>query len=763
MHIPKRIIRLAQDRALSSFSVLSEQTVVEADALATKAMLDTAFGQRKELDEVRAFLRSEGRTLRTRIDRHFASLLERAMVTMHVDTRRSSNLDIDYATLTLIDDDVVVRQIEVDRVVARLRDAEPVPLGRLNLTIAVMHDDPDARERENPFRPYLLGRALYEGVRELVFDPARGKIVFDLLGQSMTRCLPGFYAGILEVFEAGGITARLVARPGAMSRAERERMAWRDAADQLRDWRPGGGPAPVDVDYPDRARMLPLLERLRQFQQNGGGGGGAGGGGGGMASGAGDAVGREHDLVDVIWNLFHKPKSAPGAPADAPPAESDAGSPVEVALLKLQREIAAGGASPAPRALRDQLEAVATADELRLVEVVILLFEAMLQDDMLSKPLQSQLARLLVPFTRAVLIQPDLLHDGRHPARALVDRIGSIGVGVTPDMEPYNAIDKEVQSVIGAVLELFANDMHMFSDAEHALDVHVSALLAASDPRIARCAAAVDEAQLASRRLAGATSSLSAKLQPLQIDPRVADFILGTWARVLSQPGEGSQASIALLPDLLWSAQAKVTPEERSAMMRMLPELVAKVRAGMASIWLPEAPSKAAFDRLVAVHMDVLGNKQALARQPLTLDEFRTHFADFAIDTAKVAGSAKDGWIGLFELEAAMIRRDAKIKLNARSAARMPQASDAEYLAWARPGNGFEIMVDDAYCQAVLSAVTDDNSAFLFTAAKGETQVLYLRGTLLDAFETTHVRPLEFAPLFDRAVSTLMAGAETLS
>ena len=749
MHIPKRIIRLAKDRALSSFSVLSEQTVVEADTLATKAMLDANSLQLRELNEVRGFLRGEGRTLRTRVDRHFAGLLDRAMLTMHVDTRRSASKEIDYATLTLIDDDVVVRQIEVDRIVARLREAEPVPLGRLNLTIATLHDDHEVRERENPFRPYLLGRALYEGLRELMWDDVRAKLMFDTLGQAMARRLPGFYAGILEVFEAGGITARLVARPGAMSRAQRDRLAWQDAATQLRDGLAAGQPLGLEAGDAEQTRLLPKLERLRQFQ---------------LGASAGGVAAREQDLVDVVWNMFHKPKAAKALLQAARAQQGEVRSPLDAALFKLQQEIAAGGASPPPLALRALLGDLPVAEEQsRLMEVVALLFDSMVQDELLPKPLQSYLARLFLPFLRAALLQPDLLHDARHPARSLLDRIGSVGVGVTPDMDTYHAIGKEVQSVIGAVLDLFDDDMHMFSDAESALDTHVSALLAANDPRIARCAAAVDEAQVASRRLAGATASLSARLQPLQSDPRVADFILGTWARVLSQPGEGSQASIDLLPDLLWSAQAKVTLEERAEMMRMLPELVRKVREGMASIWLPEAPSKAAFDRLVAVHMDVLGNKQALARRPLTLDEFRAHFADFQIDTASVAGTAKDGWIGLFELEAAMIRRDAKIKLNARSAVRMPLSTDAEYLMWARPGNGFEIKIDYRYRQAILSAVSDDDSAFLFTAAKGETQVLYLRGPLLEAFEYTYVRPIEFAPLFDRAVASLMAGAETLS
>ena len=223
MHIPKRIIRLAKDRALSSFSSLAEQTVVEADTMTTRAMSEASPAELRNLSTVRAFLRGEARTLRGRMDRHFAGLLERAMQTMHVDLRNTKNVEINYETLTLIDDDVVTRQIEVDRMVARLRDAEPIALGRVNLTIAMMHNDSDARERENPFRPYLLARSLYEALRELMWEESQSKLLYDTLGQAMALRLPGFYAGILEVFEAGGVTARLTARPSAMTRADIER------------------------------------------------------------------------------------------------------------------------------------------------------------------------------------------------------------------------------------------------------------------------------------------------------------------------------------------------------------------------------------------------------------------------------------------------------------------------------------------------------------------------------------------------------------
>lgn len=768
MHIPKRIIRLARDRALSSFSSLAEQIVVEADTLNSRAMGDAGAAQLRELGTVRAFLRGEARNLRGRMDRHFAGLLERAMLTMHADERSDARQAINYDTLTLVDDDVVTRQIDIDRLVARLREAEAVPLGRVNLTIAILHNDREARERENPFRPYLLARALYEGLREVIWDEAQSKLLFEALGAAMAKRLPGFYTGIVEVFEAGGVTARLTARPSAMSRAERDRLAWQRAAQHLLGKGGAGaggaagphpgpslglgpgaglrGGAPPQADQAAQDRLLPRLQRLRDIH----------------AAGAEAGLGaRQQDLLEVVWNIFHQPMGGHAERRLSGPRQR---GPLDQALFALQLEVGAGAAPPQPLALREQLaHAEADAAQRRTMDIVALLFESMLHDDMLADAIKPQLGRLYLPILRAALIEPSLLHDDQHPARRLLDRLGTLGTQAPEGAPGGAALEPELESIISTVLDLFDDDMHLFADADKAIDDHVSARLAAADPRIAVLGEAVAEAVDDSARLARTGGALSRVLQPLQVDPRLADFILGTWARVLSQSGPGAEAGAALLPELLWSAQEKTTAEDRAALMRMLPDLVRRVREGMASIALPEAPSKAAFDRLVAVHMDVLGNRQESARSLMSLAQFRQHFRDFAIDAPNLFPEQGDSWLGKFELEAALARRGESVQLRAKAAARLAQASDAGLLSWARTGARFEIKVDGRYSHALLCAVSAPDHAFVFTVAGLPEQVLYLRGPLLEEMENYSLRPLEYAPLFDRAVESLMAGAESLS
>ncbi len=468
MHIPSRIIRHAKDYALHSFSALAEQTVVEADTLTTRAMGGAHGVEMSNLVVVRGFLRGEARTLRARMDRHFAGLLDRAMITMHAYQHRGSPQEIDYNTLTLIDDDVVTSQIEIERMVGRLRDAEPVELGRVNLTIAIMHNDREARERENPFRPYLLARALYEALRELMWEESQSKLLYDSLGIAMANRLPGFYAGILEVFESGGITARLTARPSAVSKVDSERAAWKRAAQQMRGYSPPGvRVTPLTAEQQQvQDRLLPKLERLNGLQT----------GGDGMGA-------RKQDLVDVIWDIFHKPK---GTRVPRPERGGER-EPLDLTLLGLQQEIAAGMAPPAPLALYAMLDASEVGPEhKRIMDVVALLFESVVADDMVGAPMQRQLARLYLPFVRAALQYPELLYEAQHPVRRLLDRLGSVGAGVPPASPCHAGVQQEVHNIVGSVLDLFDDDLHLFGDSESALDSHVSALLAGADGNLYR-------------------------------------------------------------------------------------------------------------------------------------------------------------------------------------------------------------------------------------------------------------------------------------
>ncbi len=763
MHIPERLIRLAKQRALAGFSALVEKTLTATDALLSKAAQLPATDQRGS-NAARALLRSEGSKLRTRMSEHYAAYLDRAVETMHKDLRAGLH-NINADNLTLIDDDVVIRQMEVDRLVMRLRDADSISLGRINLTIAQLHGESEVRERENPFRPYLLARALHEGLREIALDDATQKLLFDTMSVAMASQLQGFYPGILDVFESGGLTSRLTARPTAMTRAQRDRLAWQRASEQLLDHAENVKRGIDNPQHAAQSRMLPKLRRLMTMQAGDGGAGGV------RATPRHQA----HELQDLVWEVFKQPKLAkfPRLASGDGDGAPEPRSLLDMQLMQMQRAAARDLAldDPAtvqlqPLELREKITDTAASGPVKItLDLVSLLFESIVHDDHVPAPVRKQLGLLQVPFVRAALLDPSMLHESSHPARRLLDRIATVSAGVPEGSAAFPALQTQIGRALGAVLDQFDSDTSVFSDAEEALDMFVSKLMPSGDPALARCTQAICDAEAGAARLPDTVAALNELLDPLHVDPRLHAFVTDTWAGVLAYAAPQALAGLQeLLPELLWSAQEKTNPAERSVLMRMLPELVRRVREGLATIGLKELASKAALDLLVSVHMDVLGNKQFPAIRHMSLDEWRERFADFAPGRAPAA-MPKNTRVEVTRaaLDAALQRCSASATLFMEQSNTLPHASENEWLAMARAGAGFELMLDGTFTPARLSQVSPRRSLYLFSLDGKGKPVIFTRAALLEAMRSGALQSAEYAPLYERAVESLLAGADSLS
>src|SRR5690606_8366144 len=139
----------------------------------------------------------------------YTGYIERGMQTMYRDLRQEMH-EISADTLALVDDDTVMRQIEVERRVLRLREADQQSLGRLNLMIAQLHGAHDVRERENPFRPYLMARTLHDTLSDMAQSPDVCTALFDHLSGALAAQLPAYFTTIRDVFESSGVHARLL-------------------------------------------------------------------------------------------------------------------------------------------------------------------------------------------------------------------------------------------------------------------------------------------------------------------------------------------------------------------------------------------------------------------------------------------------------------------------------------------------------------------------------------------------------------------------
>ncbi len=92
-------------------------------------------------------------------------------------------------------------------------------------------------------------------------------------------------------------------------------------------------------------------------------------------------------------------------------------------------------------------------------------------------------------------------------------------------------------------------------------------------------------------------------------------------------------------------------------------------------------------------------------------------------------------------------------------------ASDEGWLAQMRIGVGVEILIDGQHVPARLAWVSTQRTLFLFVPVleKEVKPLVYSSISILKAMRDGILRPFEYAPLFERAVESLMIGVESLS
>jgi hypothetical protein len=699
----KHIVRLAQQQALASFAELVAQMLVETNVLLGNAVRNAAPAEQTALNTARYWLGDRERAVRELMLAKFAVLLERAMETMHTDLRAGLH-DIRADMLSLVEDDVMTRQVELDRLALRLRDVDEMSLGRINLTIASLHGVSKVRERENPFRPYLAARALYESVRESVKEAPVAKVLFEHMAAAMANRLPGYYAAILAHFEARGLDARLLAQPSELTRAQRERLT-------------------------------------AQYDQA--------------------APGRVQGLQELVWQVLEEraPSDGPGAPRKGPGSPEQARgqlpqrSRVDAQLRQMQQAgVGADNAeAAAPLTLSEQVGEKAEPGNRVTIDLVGLVFDYILREPLLAQDMRPVLGRLHIPFLRAAMLDPGLLQQATHPARSLLDRLGTLAAAALPGAGAMQALQGEATRLVDRVRQGFDADILVFANAERELDSVVEAMLERAEPLYASLVRAVEAADATGAQVSALQKMLTGLLAPLALDPRLAAFIDEVWMKVMLRPGNGA-VDAGLLPELIWSAQAKTAPADRSVLMRALPGLVGRVRAGIALLGLPETTSKAALDQLAAVHMDVLGQRMAPGR-PTSLDWLHVHFAP--LNAAAAAPPALAAVLPPDALAAQLAAQGLRAVVHGEPAWRDALPVDAEWLVRARPGATFDTLIDGRFVVVRLESVNADQSLFVFSTPA--LPLVYRKNAMLAAMHTGTLRPVEYAPLFERAVSAAMA------
>ncbi|MNR76175.1 hypothetical protein D3C72_68320 [compost metagenome] len=812
MQAIKPVIQLAKERALFRFSTLAAHILQDASTSLTQHIPTAgSANEQKSISASRDFLASHGQEFLKRLNVSYAGYIERGMQTMYRDLRLSLH-DVSAETLTLMDDNTVTRQIEVERRVLRLRDADQQSLGRLNLMIAQLHEEHDVRERENPFRPYLMARALHDVLSEMTSNANVCAMLFDHLSGALAEQLPEYFSAIRDVFESNGVHARLLARPSALTKRERQMLELANQggyrATAASTGMLAGAPATLATSvaanlvaagpdgFPqlnlDAGSATPALERvLAQLHKPG------------AYTNAlpVEASPGQIELQDFVWKIFNQsapgrippnlrfPEGVPNAPASAAGTKPAKAHPLFQQLQQMQQATAAATTSeatapaatvtPAPD-LREVLDLNKVNEMDRVgLDVVTMLFDYIASDEALTPDFRSLIAQLRIPFAKAAMLDPEVLQLSAHPARQFLNRSAAIAHGMHANATPGKEIYVGMQEAISCILKDFNQDMQVFATADLHLSHAVAQALHASDAEALRAIDALESAQKNPQQhdvlVVQTVNALRERLSAIDTDQRAVDFLIKIWSRVLVYVSEHDSMDITpyreVVADLLWSVQPELDASERSTLMRLLPTIVKRIKTGLQLLLLSEIESKQALDQLVAMHAEVLrtiqGNQQQGARSLLSLQQ---HFSTLHIGTA-VAPQPTEihaPTVPQARLQTALQQFNVHADLHLDSDLGMLMSSDAKWLGGMHVGTQVEWWSDGRYLPATLLWIDVPQSFYLLrlNAADAAPRLLiYSSIALIKGLREGSVGMIESAPIFDRAMESLLnaSGAQQLA
>jgi Protein of unknown function (DUF1631) len=467
---------------------------------------------------------------------------------------------VDLGAFEIMDESRIQDEIEVAQVVRLLDEDCVVELRRLIKFEAALRRHEGVRVAASPIGPPSLARALWTASDGLrLAPPARAELV-----HSMARWLA---PRLSEIYAA--------VRQAGFADASKLEAADRAAAAEADDAAVAMPPTGFDVTRPGALFELMDLDEQRPV---------------------------------FAASTAHAPL---GSIADTQPMPLDGDDSRIPGLIHSHRE---------------ELAALTDATSARLAVALIgHLFDQIVADPQLTDAARDWITRVQPAVVQLATYDATLLRSHRHPAWTLVNRVAT-QMSVDKGAAPAGFL----QWLSETLAQVTA------SPSTASFEAAVERLAQWQRAQAKRRLTSVEGAlELLQRNasletlVAEAKARLQRKLDSAHPPSQTRRFILTLWALVVAQewaalPADKRRGSPAMdtAVDVIWSTDKARSCTDAPTLVAMIPELVDRVTAGMASVQLSDAMRTAWLDQIAAIHLHAMRRPsgESAAGGPITVD-----------------------------------------------------------------------------------------------------------------------------------------------
>jgi hypothetical protein len=234
-------------------------------------------------------------------------------------------------------------------------------------------------------------------------------------------------------------------------------------------------------------------------------------------------------------------------------------------------------------------QAADTPAERATIEVVALLFQSILTEERIPASVRVWFARLQMPVLRVAVTEPDFFATTDHPARRLIDRMGACVMGFNASQgDVGDALEREIKRVVQVVEAYPDTGRRVFQTVLTEFEKFLAHYFEQENQASVKGVSLAQQVEQRETMAIQYTIELRKMLNEVPVQDGVREFLFQVWADVLAVTGvrNGPQSEQTKLmkraaADLIWSASAKVSREERAEVIRRLPPLLKTLRDGM--------------------------------------------------------------------------------------------------------------------------------------------------------------------------------------
>ena len=239
-------------------------------------------------------------------------------------------------------------------------------------------------------------------------------------------------------------------------------------------------------------------------------------------------------------------------------------------------------------------EAASTSSEKATIEIVALMFQSILAEDRIPAVIRVWFARLQMPVLRVAISEPEFFESLQHPARRLIDRMGSCVLGFDVTVAG-GVLEAEIKRVVQVIEQYPETGRRVFQLVYDEFDKFLSRFLS-EHGNAARVVSVAQQVEQKETMTIQYTIEMRNMLNDMSVRDEIREFLFKVWAEVLAiaamKNGPQHEETLTLkraAVDLVWAASAKPNRNDRARVIADLPKLLQLLRLGMSMLGLSVA------------------------------------------------------------------------------------------------------------------------------------------------------------------------------